>query len=395
MAKFIRKRAVTQLLVVALYAVLTLILTYPLLTHFNTHVMGTNIWAFDEYTFIWNTWWFRYSLLKLHSNPLFSSYIFYPLGISLVLYTYNLFNALISLPLQPFLSLPVIANLTNVFALTFSGYGTYLLLRYLLRVDRDPQTVTALPRECAAFVGGLVYAFSSYHFVYAALGHNELVTTQWLPLYVLFLTKSLHERRWLNAVLAGVFAALAMLCDMLFGVFLAFLTLVVLGFAGRRRVASLGFAKRLGVLLLTFLVAYGAVAYPILREFLRGEYAMEGWGNSDKLLVDLFGFTTPTALHPIFGGGWTQELIAVREGTARFVDVNTVFVGWVVLVLAVFAGLRYWGRLKAWALGALASAVLAMGPLLYINGRSTFDLDGLLVNVPLPFIVLHYIPFVN
>ncbi|MGB9300577.1 MAG: interleukin-like EMT inducer domain-containing protein [Anaerolineae bacterium] len=395
MAKFIRKRAVTQLLVVALYAVLTLILTYPLLAHFNTHVMGTDIWAFDEYTFIWNTWWFRYSLLKLQSNPLFSSYIFYPLGISLVLYTYNLFNALFSLPLQPFLSLPAAANLMNVFALTFSGYGTYLLLRYLLRVDRDPQTVSTLPRECAAFIGGLVYAFSSYHFVYAALGHNELVTTQWLPLYVLFLTKSLHERRWLNAVLAGVFAALAMLCDMLFGVFLAFLTLVVLGFAGRRRVASLGFAKRLGVLLLTFLVLYGAVAYPIVREFLRGEYAMEGWGHSDKLLVDLFGFTTPTALHPIFGGGWTQELIEVREGTARFVDVNTVFVGWVVLVLALFASVRYRGRLKAWTLGALASAVLAMGPLLYINGRSTFDLDGLLVNVPLPFIVLHYIPFVN
>jgi hypothetical protein len=395
LAKFFRKRAISQLLVVTLYAVLTLILTYPLLTHFNTHVLGTDIWAFDEYTFIWNTWWFRYSLLNLHSNPLFSSYIFYPLGISLVIYTYNLFNALFSLPLQAFISLPVIANLMNVFAFTFSGYGTYLLLRYLLRLDRDEQIVSTLPLECAAFIGGLVYAFSSYHFVYAALGHNEMVTTQWLPLYVLFLTKSLHERRWRNAVLAGVFAALAMLCDMLFGVFLAFLTVVVFGFAGRRRVASLHFAKQLGVLALTFLVVYGAVAYPIFRDFWRGEYAMEGWGNSDKLVVDLFGFITPTALHPVFGSGWTQELVAVREGTARFADVNTVFVGWVVLLLALFAGVRYWGRLKAWTLGALASAVLAMGPLLHINGQSTFDLGGLLVNVPLPFIVLHYIPLVN
>ncbi|HJX37241.1 MAG TPA: interleukin-like EMT inducer domain-containing protein [Anaerolineae bacterium] len=395
MAKLLQNKALSQFIIVTFYAALSLLLTYPLVTHFSTHVLGTDIWAFDEYTFIWNMWWFKHSLIDLHSSPLFSDYIFYPLGISLVLYTYNLFNALMSLPLQPFLPLPAIANLMSVFALTLSGYGTYLLLRYLLRVGRDPPNGTAPPRECAAFIGGLVYAFSSYHFVYAALGHNELVTTQWLPLYVLFLTKSLDERRWLNAVLAGVFAALAMLCDMLFGVFLAFLTLVVLGFAGRRRVASLGFAKRLGVLLVTFLVLYGAVAYPIVREFLRGEYAMEGWGHSDKLLVDLFGFTTPTALHPIFGGGWTQELIAVREGTARFVDVNTVFVGWVVLVLALFASVRYWGRLKAWTLGALASAVLAMGPLLYINGRSTFDLDGLLVNVPLPFIVLHYIPFVN
>jgi hypothetical protein len=394
LARLKRKKALTQLLLVALYVVLTLVLTYPLVIHFCTHVMGTDIWAFDEYTFIWNMWWFKHSLLELQSNPLFSDYIFYPLGISLVLYTYNLFNALVSLPLQPWLGLPAIANLINVLSLAFSGYGTYLLLRYLLRVD-EQQEARVLPLECAAFIGGLVYAFSSYHFVYAALGHNELVTTQWLPLYTLFLTKTLRERQWRNAVLAGVFAALAMLCDMLFGVFLAFMTLVVLGFVGLRRVATVAFAKRFGVLLLAFLVLYGAVAYPVLREFSRGDYAMEGWGHSEKLLVDLWGFLTPTSLHPLLGGDWTQELIAVREGTARFVDVNTVFVGWAVLVLALFASVRHWARLKAWTLGAIASAVLAMGPLLHVNGRSLFDLDGLQVNVPLPFLILHYIPFVN
>jgi hypothetical protein len=389
------RKALIQLLIVGLFVGLTLLLTYPLVTHFRTHVLGTDIWAFDEYTFIWNMWWFKHSLLDLHSNPLFSDYIFYPVGISLVLYTYNLFNALVSLPLQPWLGLPAIANLINVLSLSLSGYGTYLLLRYLLRVDEGLHTTRALPLECAAFVGGLVYAFSSYHFVYAALGHNELVTTQWLPLYVLFLIKTLREERCLNAVLAGVFATLALLCDMLFAVFLIFLTLIVFGFAGRRRLSSLAVAKRFGLLLLTCLVAYWPVGLPILKEFLSGAYAMEGWGHSDKLLVDLFGFTTPTALHPLFGGDWTRELIAVREGTARFVDVNTVFIGWAVVILALVASVRYWGRLKAWTLGALASGVLAMGPLLHIHGRSTFDLDGLLVNVPLPFILLHYIPFVN
>ena len=78
----------------------------------GTHVPGSYTWAFDEYTFVWNTWWFRYSLFDLGQNPLYSTHTFYPLGIGLVLYTYNLFNALISLPLQPFLSLPAISNLT-------------------------------------------------------------------------------------------------------------------------------------------------------------------------------------------------------------------------------------------------------------------------------------------
>ncbi len=394
MALLKRKRALTQLVLIALYLVLTLVLTYPLVTHFNTHVLGTDIWAFDEYTFIWNMWWFKHALLDLQSNPLFSDYIFYPVGISLVLYTYNLFNAMVSLPLQPWLGLPAIANLINVLSLTFSGYGTYLLLRYLLRVD-ERQAGRPLPLECAAFVGGLVYAFSSYHFVYAALGHNELVSTQWLPLYVLFLTKTLREEPWRNAVLAGVLAGLAMLCDMLFGVFLAFMSLLVLGVVGWRRVVSLAIAKRLAVLLLAFLVVYGAVAYPVLAEFLRGEHAMQGWGDSERLLVDLIGFTTPTALHPLFGTDWTQELVAVREGTARFVDVNTVFLGWAVILLALFAAFRYWKQVRAWVVGAVVAGVLAMGPLLHINGRSVFDFDGLQVNVPLPFIILHYIPFVN
>jgi hypothetical protein len=395
LANLVRNRAVRQLLIVALYAILTLVLTYPLVTHFSTHVMGTDIWAFDEYTFIWNTWWFRYALLNLNSNPLFSGHIFYPLGISLVLYTYNMFNALLSLPLQPFLPLPAIANLMNVFALTFSGYGTYLLVYYVLRQNSEADRMSVRGAKCAAFLAGLVYAFGSYHFIYAALGHYDMVSTQWIPFYVLFLIKTLQERQWRNAVLAGVFATLAMLCEMIFGVFLAFLTVIIVAFAGWRRLLTLELAKRFGLLLLTCLVTYSPIGYPILREFFKGEYALEGWGHSEKLLVDLFGFTTPTALHPLFGTDWTQELTAVREGTARFADVNTVFVGWLVLILAILAAVRYWKIAKAWVVGALVSGVLAMGPLLHINGRSVFDLDGLLVNVPLPFVILHYVPVVK
>jgi hypothetical protein len=381
-----QKRVLVHLLVIVLYAILTLILTYPLVTHFTTHVPGTDIWAFDEYTFIWNMWWFKYSVLDLHSSPLFSS---------LVLYTYNLFNALVSLPLQPILSLPTISNLLNIFAFTFSGYGAYLLLSYLLRGEETTEPPSSLPLHCAAFLGGVVYAFTSYHFVYAALGHYDMVSTEWIPFYALFLIRTVRQPGWRNAALAGIFATLALLCEMIFGVFLALLTIVIIGFAGRRRIFNVAFGKHLGLLLLVTVLTYLPAGYPIIKEFFNTEYALTGWGHSEKLLVDLFGFTTPTALHPLLGKDWTQELIMVREGTARFVDVNTVFVGWVVIILALFATVRYWRRIKAWAIGAIGFAVLAMGPLLYINGRSTFDLDGLMVNVPLPFIILHYIPIVK
>ncbi len=125
-----------HLLIIGLYLVLSLALTYPLVLHFTTHVPGSATWAFDEYTFLWNMWWFKYSIFDLQTNPLYSSFIFYPLGISLVLYTYHLHNALLSVPLQPFLSLATINNILLMGSLTLSGYGTFLLIKYLITAQR-------------------------------------------------------------------------------------------------------------------------------------------------------------------------------------------------------------------------------------------------------------------
>ena len=46
----------------------------------------------------------------------------------------------------------------------------------------------------------------------------------------------------------------------------------------------------------------------------------------------------------------------------------------------------------------LVFGILVLGPLLQVNGRYRFSLDSLLpegVTFPLPFTLLHYIPFVN
>ena len=47
---------------------------------------------------------------------------------------------------------------------------------------------------------------------------------------------------------------------------------------------------------------------------------------------------------------------------------------------------------RVWMICALVAFVLAMGPLMQIGGISTFDLDGIKVNIPLPFILFHYLP---
>ena len=293
MSSLLRRRKLVHIIAVALYTFLALVLSWPLVQHLGTHVPGSYTWAFDEYTFVWNTWWFRYALFDLGQNPLYATHIFYPLGISLVLYTYNLFNALISLPFQAFLPLPAISNLTFLWATVLSGYGTFLLVEYLLQDLQPSEPATSSSsssaRYLAAFLAGLIYAFGSFRMVYAAIGHYDMWSTAWIPLYALFLSKTIREPRLRNAVFAGLFLVLAMLNEMIFGVFLALLTLILLAFVlgrcGRAEVAGgLGsLVKRLLVLGLIAGLLYLPLLLPILRE-MSGGYELGRLGRCRKAL---------------------------------------------------------------------------------------------------------------
>ncbi len=411
-----------HLLIIGLYLVLSLALTYPLVLHFTTHVLGSATWAFDEYTFLWNMWWFKYSIFDLQTNPLYSSFIFYPLGISLILYTYHLHNALLSVPLQPFLSLATINNIFLIGSLTLSGYGTFLLLEYLITAQRPPLAtdLQSIAQQCrddrslhspfsilhslscrgmAAFLGGIVYAFTASRFIYLAMGHYNFASNHWIPFYALYVIKTIREPRAKNALWAGIFLTLTLSCEMTYGVFLAVFTIIYLLFTNRKKVLDIQFVRRLALLAITFLLTYSPMLYSVSREMLYGGYTLEGWGDALKLSTDLLGFFTPTKLHPLWGGDWARELRAVVEGTAQFSDVNTAFIGYMTLLLAIFALLKYRRTLKIWGVAALTSAILSLGPLLQINGQYLFDLDGLLaeakVTFPMPFALLHYLPITN
>ncbi|MFQ6014949.1 MAG: interleukin-like EMT inducer domain-containing protein [Anaerolineae bacterium] len=394
-----------HLAVIGLYTLLALILTYPLVARFATHVPGSELWAFDEYTFVWNLWWFKQAVLNLRTNPLYTDYIFYPVGMNLVLYTYTIFNAMAALPLEALFSLIVASNTATLFAFVFSAYGTFLLVRYLLTELGTP----VVPRSSfpvptlAAFLAGLSYGFTTSKFVYAALGHYNAVGTQWIPLFTLYFVKTIREPARRNAMMAGLFLAMAMLVEMNVGVFLGMLALILLLFVRRSKLEGIGqkagqkyaLLRRLTVLATTAVLLYLPVLIPVVAEFAAGDYALKGWGDAQKLSVDLFGFVTPSDLHSLWGGDWAQELTRVKEGTARFADVNTVFLGYVTLLLALLGAIRYWPRVKAWVVSGVVFALFCLGPLLQINGRSLFDLDGLEVTFPMPFIALHYIPIVR
>lgn len=379
-----------HLSILALYTLLALILTWPLAAHLNSRVPGEATWAFDESTFIWNMWWFKHSLLTLQQPPFESEYLFFPLGVRLTTYTFNLFQAAFGLPLQLGLSLSLANNLTLLFGYVISGYGMFLLVRYLLR---ETPSVTSIGLLASAFAAGTVYAFSASRMMYLALGHYNFVTIQWFPFYTLFLIKTLREPApFKSAAMAGLFAALCLYAELTFSVFLIFLTLLVFLGEPRRKWIAIPW------LALMTLITFGLTApfvLTVLPDFLDPAYAQPGWGEALNLSADLVGLVTLTPLHPWSGLDWVTELRDVIEGNSRFTDANTLFLGYGILALAALGVAVRWRESRVWLWSVLLFTVLSLGPLLTINGQSRFNLDGIEVTFPMPFALLHYIPLIN
>ena len=385
-------------LVLTLLAILAVIATWPVLRHLAARVPGSDTWAYDEYTFIWSMWWLKHAALDLHSSIFFSQNIFYPLGMELILYSYNLMAAILALPLGVAANWPLASNTLNLLTMAFSGFGAYLLAVWSLR-KANPRAPIANIR-LAAIIAALIYAFASNRMIYLAIGHYNIQSWVFLPYFALYLLRTMARPTWRNAGMAGLFGAMNLLVDMQYGVFMAFLGLCIL-LARPWRTAL--FRRPVPWRNWLALFGIGGVAvlltlpyfWETVKSMLHAGFLLRGWGDALKLSADLAGWFTPTALHPLWGADWPARLRAVQEGTAPFRDINTVFLGYVTAGLALIGAIAGWRKARGWVVAALLAGLFTLGPLLQIYGKIIYDFDGLETSIPMPFILLHYIPFVK
>ena len=113
-------------IVLGTYAALAVALTLPLALHFDTHVPGN---GGDDPALVWNLWWLKHAIFDLGTSPLYTDYIFYPLGINLVAFTSTFLNGILALPIQFAFGVIVANNVVIFFALIVGGYGAFLLAR--------------------------------------------------------------------------------------------------------------------------------------------------------------------------------------------------------------------------------------------------------------------------
>lgn len=362
------------------YALLSLLLTYPLVGHFATHVPGD---GGDDPALAWNLWWVPHALLRLGQSPFACTYLFYPLGINLAFYTLTVWNAFLSVPLQAALGLVPASNLVLLSSYVLGAYGAYLLARSLVRTGRNRWA-----REAAAWLAGFVYGFASPKLFFAALGQFNIASSQWVPFCIFYLVRAFGApRRWREWALAALFLAFQAWAELTYASFLAlFAAAYALGWAAvrlwerrpRALLQALPGLALLGALVLLAVSPIVAAMWPDMAA--EGDFLVEGSGFAETFSADLLGFALPTQLHPLWGGAVAARWAFPKDKGQHL------YLGYVALGLALAGlALRRERKQAFFALAFLAFGVLALGPRAHWNGRE--------VGPPLPFLLLQEVPF--
>jgi hypothetical protein len=179
------------------YGVLFFILSPHLWNHFSSHFFTD---AGDGLQNIWNLWWINKAIVSLGKLPWFTDYLHFPDGTSLMGHTLNPFNGFAGIFLQQFLSPVQTYNALVVFSFVMGGMTAFWLCRELTG------------SYAASLIGGAVFTFSNYHFMHAD-GHLQLVSLEWLPLFILWWILFCTSPDIRKGIMAALALFLVILCD--------------------------------------------------------------------------------------------------------------------------------------------------------------------------------------
>jgi len=350
------------------YVLLTILMTYPLGLRLSSHLAGSGD---DMWLFQWNNWWLR-KVLSEGLDPYFTAYLFHPHGVSLVYHNFSWLNTGIWLALEPFVGSVAAYNVTFLLTFIIGGYATYALISYLTK------------SRTAAFVAGLVFAFSPYHL--SQFNHPNLISVQWLPLCMLFLIRTVRKGRWRDVLLCILFLVLTALSRWQLLIFAAILMALYLGYS---LLFERGRWTRRTVLLVAIIglgtaTCISPLAYPLVAGLTNAGTVDEIFTQQqDWAQTDLLAYIVPNQFHPLFG-----QWVAPIYDHFRKNRGNVAFLGYSVLLLSGYGALRARREGRYWLLAAVCLMMLALGPVLRLNGR-------LYPGIPMPYRLVGWIPLVK
>ncbi|MCL5430508.1 MAG: hypothetical protein M1504_03455 [Candidatus Marsarchaeota archaeon] len=293
--------------------------------------------------------------------------------------------AILSAPFQA-VSIPFAYNVMLFLGFALSGVTTYILADYLTK------------NKYAAFIAGIIYAFSAFHMV-QAYSHIEWINIEWIPLALYFFIRMLRkEAIYWSAIGLAISLLLTIFMSgyeqglmafmMLFFVFLAHLVYK----QNRKIILSFAFWKAIGLAAILFIIlgsigfasAISALTQPNSQttlNYLNDVYHNALWSN------DLLSFFLPS-YHNGFAYGLASTFyysIYVGDPTSR-----VAYIGFVALILALY-GLTTSFKKKDITIMFFGVGIifflLSLGPFLQVGGSVT--------GIPGLYSIYHALPLVN
>jgi hypothetical protein len=193
------------------YVIAAVLLTWPLAVRFTTH-LGALEGEGDPFLNLWILGWGMQAWLgdpaAVLSGRVFNANIFHPTAGTLTFSDHLLLQSLVVSPLYALTgSLAISYNALLLTSLVLSGLAMHLLARFVTGSER------------AAYLAGLAWMCWPYRT--AHLLHLQLQALYFLPLAMWALLRVAAARRWRDAALLALFAALQAISSVYYGVMTA------------------------------------------------------------------------------------------------------------------------------------------------------------------------------
>jgi len=328
-----------------------IVLTYPLIRRFSTHLFAD---PWDGVVFYWNLWWVNKAVTDLHQSPWHTSYLNYPFGVSLLPHTLNVFNGFLAIPLLRSLTPIQVYNVLVTFSFAACGVTAFLLAHYFTR------------SYWSSIFAGYVFTFSSYHFAHME-GHLNLVSLEWVPLFVLCWYIVVVRPGVTIAIAAGIVLFAVLLCDYYYFFYCTLIGLIIFVWHGlRTKNAGFFLDRKYLVSLTVFLSVVLLTSGPLVISLLL-------LNSTDPITGHNPLINSMDVLAPFIPGSHWRFANLTRSYWSRLpgdANENSVYLGWAVVFLLLYV----WRRcpavpsLRLWFFIVFCFGVLALGPVLHVWG---------------------------
>ena len=360
--------------VLVLYVVLAFVMSWPAMLHLSTEVIGV---GGDP----WQTMWrFGATAQDLHQAVATHQLLPYLQGQFLG----GGENRLVNLAIWPWLWLdllvgqPLAYNIVWLLSFVLSGYGMYLLGRYLLK-----KTGTGI--SWPAFIAGLYYMFLPFHEAHAQ-GHFGAMQMEWIPLIIL-LELYLWERfSWGKGVIFVGLCFIQAITDEHYMLWL--LVLGIITIVAHRREVHIKLRQRQwlrSVIICALLTGLLVVLpyLPTLRLATQPNSLLAlGTEQTVRFSADLFSFVIPAPWQSMWGNAFNS--LFSKSFTGNPFEA-TQYLGITVLLAFLFFHRDIPKQQKVfWFWVAGIFGLIALGPQLHVFGHVT--------SIPLPYKLLSWLP---